>query len=327
MDKIDGPYYFFTAIQKAARGAARVGAARRRRSSAARTSCRSTTSPTRWTTSPTSPGSTARRSTSPPRACSARARCSTPSRGPRTRRSSALRVDKRLTDALPKGVFSMLMKLPALKDVRKTLLADFGIPDEVIEHVGFRAQFDTRDTERALAGSGIEVPELDDVRLAALGLLGAPPRPRPLPRPLVRGRDQRARRSSSPAPRSGIGLAGRAQDRRRGRDPDPRGALAGQARGRQGRDRGGRRHGLRLLRRPLRPRRDRRARRARSSPTTSRSTCSSTTPGARSAGRSSLSLRPLPRLRAHDAAQLLRRDQARHGLAAAHGRSAARATS
>jgi NAD(P)-dependent dehydrogenase (short-subunit alcohol dehydrogenase family) len=74
----------------------------------------------------------------------------------------ALRVDKRLTDALPKGVFSMLMKLPALKDVRKTLLADVGIPDEVIEHVGFRAQFDTRDTERALAGSGIEVPELDE---------------------------------------------------------------------------------------------------------------------------------------------------------------------
>jgi NAD(P)-dependent dehydrogenase (short-subunit alcohol dehydrogenase family) len=74
----------------------------------------------------------------------------------------ALRVDKRLTDALPKGVFSMLMKLPALKDVRKTLLADVGIPDEVIEHVGFRAQFDTRDTERALAGSGVEVPELDE---------------------------------------------------------------------------------------------------------------------------------------------------------------------
>ena len=74
----------------------------------------------------------------------------------------ALRVDKRLTDALPKGVFSMLMKLPALKDVRKTLLADVGIPDEVIEHVGFRAQFDTRDTERALGGSGIEVPELDE---------------------------------------------------------------------------------------------------------------------------------------------------------------------
>jgi thioester reductase-like protein len=72
----------------------------------------------------------------------------------------SVRIDKRLTDALPKGVFSMLMKLPALKDVRRTVLADFGIPEQVLEHVGFTAQFDTRDTERALKGSGIEVPDL-----------------------------------------------------------------------------------------------------------------------------------------------------------------------
>ena len=173
----------------------------------------------------------------------------------------ALRVDKRLTDALPKGVFSMLMKLPALKDVRKTLLADVGIPDEVIEHVGFRAQFDTRDTERALAGVGHRGARARRVRLAAVGPLGAPPRPRPLPRPLVRGRDQRAdRRHHRRLERDRARR--RPQDRRRGRDPDPRGAVAGQARGRQGRDRGGRWHGLRLLRRPLRLRRDRRARRA-----------------------------------------------------------------
>jgi NAD(P)-dependent dehydrogenase (short-subunit alcohol dehydrogenase family) len=73
----------------------------------------------------------------------------------------ALRIDKRLTDALPKGAISMLMKLPALRDVRNTLLGDFGIPPEVLEHVGFTAQFDTRDTERALKGSGIAVPPLE----------------------------------------------------------------------------------------------------------------------------------------------------------------------
>jgi NAD(P)-dependent dehydrogenase (short-subunit alcohol dehydrogenase family) len=71
-----------------------------------------------------------------------------------------LRVDKRLLEALPKGTLSMLMKLPPLKDVRRTILADFGIPEEVVEHVGLTAQFDTRDTERALAGSDITVPEL-----------------------------------------------------------------------------------------------------------------------------------------------------------------------
>ena len=72
----------------------------------------------------------------------------------------ALRIDKRLTDALPKGTLSMLMKLPQLRDVRRTLLADFGIPEEVVEHMALEPQFDTRDTERALSGSGIEVPEL-----------------------------------------------------------------------------------------------------------------------------------------------------------------------
>jgi len=72
----------------------------------------------------------------------------------------ALRIDKRLTDALPKGVISMLLKLPALKDVRRTVLADFGIPEQVVEHVGLVPQFDTRDTERALKGSGIDVPPL-----------------------------------------------------------------------------------------------------------------------------------------------------------------------
>ncbi|MEA2192106.1 MAG: hypothetical protein QOI73_2227 [Solirubrobacteraceae bacterium] len=72
----------------------------------------------------------------------------------------ALRIDKRLTDALPKGTLSMLMKLPQLREVRRTLLADLGIPEEVVAHMALRPQFDTRDTERALAGTGIEVPEL-----------------------------------------------------------------------------------------------------------------------------------------------------------------------
>ncbi len=72
----------------------------------------------------------------------------------------ALRIDKRLTDALPKGTLSMLMKLPQVRDVRRTMLADVGIPEEVVEHMALKPQFDTRDTERALAGSGIEVPQL-----------------------------------------------------------------------------------------------------------------------------------------------------------------------
>jgi NAD(P)-dependent dehydrogenase (short-subunit alcohol dehydrogenase family) len=72
----------------------------------------------------------------------------------------ALRVDRRLTDALPTGVLSALGSLPPLRRVRRGVLGELGIPEEVLAHLGFSARFETHDTERALAGSGIEVPPL-----------------------------------------------------------------------------------------------------------------------------------------------------------------------
>jgi NAD(P)-dependent dehydrogenase (short-subunit alcohol dehydrogenase family) len=72
-----------------------------------------------------------------------------------------MRIDAKLLKALPKGTFSMLMALPAAKGVRRAILADFGIPEEVLGYIGLTAEFDTRDTERALEGSGISVPPLD----------------------------------------------------------------------------------------------------------------------------------------------------------------------
>ncbi|MBO0767102.1 MAG: SDR family oxidoreductase [Solirubrobacterales bacterium] len=73
----------------------------------------------------------------------------------------SVRIDKRLIAALPKGTLSMLLQLPAAKNIRRTMLADVGIPEEVIDYVGLTAQFDTRDTERALAGTKISVPPLN----------------------------------------------------------------------------------------------------------------------------------------------------------------------
>jgi NAD(P)-dependent dehydrogenase (short-subunit alcohol dehydrogenase family) len=74
----------------------------------------------------------------------------------------AMRVDKQLTNMLPKGVISMLMQLPTLKDIRKQFLADLGIPHSVLEYMGLTASFDARDTQRALDGSGITIPDLDE---------------------------------------------------------------------------------------------------------------------------------------------------------------------
>jgi NAD(P)-dependent dehydrogenase (short-subunit alcohol dehydrogenase family) len=74
---------------------------------------------------------------------------------------AVMRIDRRATQNLPKGVLSFAMKLPALKDIRAQFLADLGIPEEIIEYMALSCRFDARDTKRALRGTDIEVPPLD----------------------------------------------------------------------------------------------------------------------------------------------------------------------
>jgi NAD(P)-dependent dehydrogenase (short-subunit alcohol dehydrogenase family) len=74
---------------------------------------------------------------------------------------AVMRLDKRMTDMLPKGVLSYALKIPALQGIKRTFLADLGIPEEALANAEMRTRFDARDTTRALAGSGIELPPLD----------------------------------------------------------------------------------------------------------------------------------------------------------------------
>ena len=74
---------------------------------------------------------------------------------------AVMRVDKRMTDMLPKGVLSYALKIPALQGIKRGFLADLGIPEEALQNAEMRTRFDARDTQRALAGSGIELPPLD----------------------------------------------------------------------------------------------------------------------------------------------------------------------
>ena len=74
---------------------------------------------------------------------------------------AVMRVDKKLTDMLPKGVLSYAMKVPALQGIKRSFLTDLGIPEEAIQNAELRTRFDARDTQRALAGSGIELPPLE----------------------------------------------------------------------------------------------------------------------------------------------------------------------
>ena len=74
---------------------------------------------------------------------------------------AVMRIDKRATQNLPKGVLSFAMKLPALKQIRAQMLADLGIPDEVVDYIALSCRFDARDTQRALRGTDITLPPLE----------------------------------------------------------------------------------------------------------------------------------------------------------------------
>ncbi|HEY5262155.1 MAG TPA: SDR family oxidoreductase [Solirubrobacteraceae bacterium] len=70
----------------------------------------------------------------------------------------AVSVDKRALDLLPTGPLSLLMRVPPLRQARRLTLRELGIPNEVLEHVSLVPSFDTRQAEKALAGSKWERP-------------------------------------------------------------------------------------------------------------------------------------------------------------------------
>ena len=72
----------------------------------------------------------------------------------------AMRIDSNLTEAIPKPVRAGLLAVPAIKHMREQFLGDLGIPVDVMEHRDFDADFDARDAQRALRGTGIAVPPL-----------------------------------------------------------------------------------------------------------------------------------------------------------------------
>jgi thioester reductase-like protein len=73
----------------------------------------------------------------------------------------AVSVDKRVLDAIPTAPLSLLMRVPPLRQARRLTLRELGIPAEVLEHVNLIPAFDTRNAQEALAGSSYErVPAL-----------------------------------------------------------------------------------------------------------------------------------------------------------------------
>ena len=198
----------------------------------------------------------------------------------------AIRIDKRLTDALPKGVGSLLLQLPGAQGRAPH---DPGRPrDPRGGHRPRRASppSSTRATPSARwPASGIEVPPLEDYAERIWDYWE-----RKLDPDLYKDRSFEAavngRTVVITGASSGIGRAAAMKIAGRRRHPAAGRALDGQARGGQGRDRGGR-AAPRTSTRPTSPTSTRSTpSSSRSSTTTCPSTCWSTTPGARSGARS-----------------------------------------
>ena len=73
-----------------------------------------------------------------------------------------MRIDARMFAFVPGGVRMAVGNLPPVKRFIGMLLRDFKIPKEVLKFITYPTRFDNRETERALKGSGISVPKLDD---------------------------------------------------------------------------------------------------------------------------------------------------------------------
>lgn len=73
-----------------------------------------------------------------------------------------MRLDARMFAFVPSGVRAAVGNLPPIRRFIGMLLRDFKIPKEVLKFITYPTRFDSRETERALKGSGISVPRLDD---------------------------------------------------------------------------------------------------------------------------------------------------------------------
>ena len=73
-----------------------------------------------------------------------------------------MRLDARMFAFIPGGIRTALSSLPPVKRMTNMILRDFGIPREVMKFINYPTRFDCRETERALKGSKIKLPKLED---------------------------------------------------------------------------------------------------------------------------------------------------------------------
>ena len=71
------------------------------------------------------------------------------------------RLDPKMKGLIPKPARQVVRQIPAIRRIRRNFLTENGIPESVMDTGDFRADFDSRETQSALQGTGIAVPPLE----------------------------------------------------------------------------------------------------------------------------------------------------------------------
>ncbi len=74
----------------------------------------------------------------------------------------SIRVNAALVGFIPRSVTKGLMALTPVRRVRNAVMKDLGLPPDVLQFVNYPTRFDCRETLKALEGSGIACPRLED---------------------------------------------------------------------------------------------------------------------------------------------------------------------
>ena len=73
-----------------------------------------------------------------------------------------MRIDARIFNYIPGAIKQGLRMLPPIRRISSQVMHDLGLPPDMMKFVNYPTKFDSRETERALKGSGIILPRLDD---------------------------------------------------------------------------------------------------------------------------------------------------------------------
>lgn len=73
----------------------------------------------------------------------------------------SMRINAALLGFIPQEIKTSLLALSPVRRLRRAVLRDLGLPDDILQFVNYPTRFDCRQTQGALTGSGIAVPPLE----------------------------------------------------------------------------------------------------------------------------------------------------------------------